>query len=660
MGSSYSAENDHTANDNAFIRFVQSFNVKSLLGLSVPSAPPAHYSPEDLNTGPDQMSVNAEAVTSPVWLGEGPHWDASEQALFFVSIFDRSVNKFIPSTGKQTSSKLGGMPTYIIPIEGRPHHYVVSLDRRVVEIEWSGENDTAKEVKTIAEVDAHEPQNRFNDAKADPRGRLFAGTMGFEYEPGKFHLKKGSLYRIEADGTTHQVITDVDISNGLCWDVNEKAFYYADSFEYAIRRYDYDIDTGNISNPRKVFEFETHGLAGIVDGMTIDTDGNLWVANFDGYQVLKIDPRTSELLQKVPIPALQVTSCTFGGPNLDILYVTTASMNRGEEQPPPRGSTFALTGLGVKGHPNVNVKINMAKVQKISEELLLGEGPHWDHDQQALYFVSIIEKTIHKYVPATGAYTKTTLDGRPGFIVPVEGKSNEFVVGVERKFLVVKWDGNDGSPATVVKEIAEVDKGTKNRINDGKADPRGRLFAGTMGHEETPGDYALEQGALYRLDGTKVTQLADKISISNGLAWDLTEKAFYYTDSLEQCIRRYDYDVETGNISNLKYFFDFKKHGITEGFPDGTTIDTDGNLWVAVFNGSCILHIDPRTDTLLQKVPIPAKQVTSATFGGPNYDILFVTTASVKIAEEQKPPCGATFMVTGLGVKGNPNVNVKL
>lgn len=90
------------------------------------------------------------------------------------------------------------------------------------------------------------------------------------------------------------------------------------------------------------------------------------------------------------------------------------------------------------------------------------------------------------------------------------------------------------------------------------------------------------------------------------------------------------------------------------------TIDTDGNLWVAVFDGSCILKIDPRSGNLLQEVPIPAKQVTSATFGGPNLDILFVTTASMNINGEQAPPCGATFMVIGLGVKGHPNVNFKL
>ncbi|PZC86898.1 regucalcin [Helicoverpa armigera] len=300
------------------------------------------------------------------------------------------------------------------------------------------------------------------------------------------------------------------------------------------------------------------------------------------------------------------------------------------------------------------------KVQKITEPVLLGEGPHWDEKQQALFFVSILEHTIHKYVPATGVHTRTKVGGRVGFIVPVEGTTDQFLVGVDLKFVIVRWDGADGSPATVVKEIGDVDRDVNtNRINDGKADPKGRVFAGTMGKEEPLGSVDLQKGSLFRLDGSKVTKVVDGISISNGLAWDLRQKAMYYTDSLEKNIRRYDYDVETGEISNLKYIFDFEKNKIA-GVPDGTTIDTDGNLWVAVFEGSCILKIDPRTGDLLQKVPIPALQVTSATFGGPNYDILFVTSASLNITGAQDPPCGATFMVTGLGVKGFPNVNFKL
>ncbi|GBP54105.1 Regucalcin [Eumeta japonica] len=301
------------------------------------------------------------------------------------------------------------------------------------------------------------------------------------------------------------------------------------------------------------------------------------------------------------------------------------------------------------------------KIEKISEPLLLGEGPHWDSDQKVLYFVSILEHTIHRYDPATGEHAKTKLDGRVGFIVPVDGTTDQFVVGVERKFLVIQWDGTDGAPAKTLKVLGEVDKDVPTtRINDGKADPKGRLFGGTMGNEDPPGNFERAKGSLYRIVGPGAPEkLCDKIDISNGLAWDLEEKAFYYIDSLERAIRRYDYDAATGDISNMKLIFDFDKNDL-EGVPDGMTIDTDGNLWVAVFDGSSLLKVDPRTEKLLQKIPIPALQVTSATFGGPNLDILFVTTASINIKGVQEPPCGATFMITGLGVKGHPNANFKL
>ncbi|XP_047990276.1 regucalcin-like isoform X1 [Leguminivora glycinivorella] len=298
------------------------------------------------------------------------------------------------------------------------------------------------------------------------------------------------------------------------------------------------------------------------------------------------------------------------------------------------------------------------KVEKISEQaLLIGEGPHWDDRTQSLYFVSILENTIHKYDAATGTHTSTKLDGRPGFIVPLDGHLDQFVVGLEREFVVVQWDGVDA--ARVVRLLGDVDQhAVGNRINDGKADPRGRLYAGTMDAATTMETLEAHKGTLYRLDESGITALCDRITISNGLAWDVGARAMYYIDSAERNIRRYDYDADTGDVSNPQFIFDLKQHDV-EGLPDGCTIDTDGNLWVALFGGGCVIQVSP-DGQLLRAVPVPAKQVTSCTFGGPELDILFVTTARIDTVEEQKFPSGCTFKITGLGVKGHPNVNFKL
>ncbi|XP_013189535.1 regucalcin-like [Amyelois transitella] len=304
------------------------------------------------------MTPKLEMVVEAVTLGEGPHWSREEQALYFVSTYDHTIHRYHPAAGTHGRSKMSGRTAFIIPIEGRPHHFAVGVERQILEVEWDGGDGTAVIVNTVAEVDGDIPTNRLNDAKADPRGRLFVGTMGEEYAPGKFHLSRGSLYLINSDGSQRKLETNIHISNGLCWDVRNKAFYYADSFEYAIRRYDYDIETGNIANPKLIFVFKDHGLEGIPDGMTIDTEGNLWVANFDNSLILKIDPHNGALLDKIKMPALQVTSCAFGGPALRDLLVTTARVDRGAPQPPPAGCTFKLSGLGVKGGESFNVRLD--------------------------------------------------------------------------------------------------------------------------------------------------------------------------------------------------------------------------------------------------------------------------------------------------------------
>lgn len=233
-------------------------------------------------------------------------------------------------------------------------------------------------------------------------------------------------------------------------------------------------------------------------------------------------------------------------------------------------------------------------------------------------------------------------------------------------------------------EVEDAPETKDNRFNDGKADPTGRLWLGTMGSEPVLGKVTPNAGALYTFEtGEKIRQHLSKISISNGLAWNVSLKKFYYIDSPERKIFQFDYDEKNGSIckyfisspkqfcsteiiriaANQETIFTFDKHKI-EGFPDGQAIDTDGNLWVAVFNGYRVIKIDPRKpETLLDTIRIPAKQVTSVAFGGPNLDELYVTSARFTVAGvvlDPKEGHGATFRVTGVGAKGYPGVKVRL
>ncbi|KAL3282599.1 hypothetical protein HHI36_005774 [Cryptolaemus montrouzieri] len=304
-------------------------------------------------------------------------------------------------------------------------------------------------------------------------------------------------------------------------------------------------------------------------------------------------------------------------------------------------------------------------IERVVENIELGEGPHWDAATQTLYFVDIFSKTINKYDPSTNTHTKAHFDTYTSFIIPVEGKEDTFVVGLGRDIVIVKWDGRSDKVASI-KKLTEVDnyspESTENRLNDGKCDLSGRLWAGTMGVEKINGHVKPNMGTFYSFENNSLRKHFDQIGISNGLAWSKDNKKLFYIDSPRRTIDQFDFDIENGKISNRKILFSLEKNHI-EGLPDGMTIDENGNLWVAVFNGFKILKIDSTIpETLLDTVKIPAKQVTSVAWGGPNLDELYVTTAKFMVdgLVLNPPEHGTVYKISGLGTKGLPMSNFKL
>ena len=193
--------------------------------------------------------------------------------------------------------------------------------------------------------EADMPGNRFNDGKVDKSGRYWAGTMDIE-QVGE----SGSLYRLDSDLSAQQVDTDYVICNGPTFNLDNTIIYHTDSIKRTI--YALDIgDDGSLSNKRVFTQF-TRDDEGVPDGMTVDSEDCIWVAHFGGARLTRYSP-AGEILEVVPLPAPNITSCTFAGAELDTLYITSASTFMSDqelEQYPLAGSLFSYQP-GVKGTP---------------------------------------------------------------------------------------------------------------------------------------------------------------------------------------------------------------------------------------------------------------------------------------------------------------------
>ncbi|XP_076103705.1 regucalcin-like [Mytilus galloprovincialis] len=276
----------------------------------------------------------------------------------------------------------------------------------------------------------------------------------------------------------------------------------------------------------------------------------------------------------------------------------------------------------------------------------IGEAPHWDEDSQCLFFVDICANSVHRWNAVTGVEQNIVLDNTVGFVVP--WAKGGVIVGLGKTLTHLDWN----IEKTTL--LHEVDDGLDNRFNDGKCDPRGRIWAGTMGNGKDLALIPKEKGSLYSLDtdGT-IKKHVENITISNGIAWSPDNKTMYYIDSVPGVVYAFDYDIDNGTICRQRTIAEFEKGPFGSPFPDGMTIDTDGMLWIACFFGGRVMRMDPETGKQIRTVEMPAKRITSCCFGGTKNDELYVT-CCVEEDAEKFPLTGSVFKVTGLGVKGFP------
>jgi sugar lactone lactonase YvrE len=265
-------------------------------------------------------------------LGEGAFWNHKTNELYWVDILDNKLNIYNPktkfNTGFDTPSSIGT----VVPSD-QDHEAVIALQDGIYMM-----NTQNGSVELLSDIEQNKPGNRFNDGKCDPSGRFWVGSMAFSQES---YL--ASLYMVDAKGEAFLKKDSVTVSNGIAWNKDKSTMFYIDTPTAAIKAYDYDDATGHISNERVAVT--VNDSLGFPDGMAIDEDDNLWVGMWNGNAVLQFDSKTGELLSKVEVPAHNVTSCAFGGDDLDILYITTSSvdMTEGEQQQfPLAGSIFKV------------------------------------------------------------------------------------------------------------------------------------------------------------------------------------------------------------------------------------------------------------------------------------------------------------------------------
>jgi sugar lactone lactonase YvrE len=255
-----------------------------------------------------------------------------------------------------------------------------------------------------------------------------------------------------------------------------------------------------------------------------------------------------------------------------------------------------------------------------------GENPLWHPMEQRLYWTDIPAGRMFRYDPATNTHQQF-YQGRPvgGFTIQEDGSLLLFM----DRGSVAHW--RDGVMTTVVDEIAAE---RDFRFNDVIADPRGRVFCGTV-------DDNGKKGRLYRLDvDGKVALLLDNIGCSNGMAFTPDQRTMYFTDSLAHEIYIFDYSVETGSIGNQRLFARF---GEEEGLPDGATLDSEGRLWSALWDGFSVVRL--RDDgSVAERIALPTGKVSSLTFGGDDLRDMYITTAGGN-ASESDSAAGALFRV---------------
>lgn len=290
------------------------------------------------------MSRVDVAVPTPARLGECPVWSVAEQVLYWTDIESRVVHRFDPATGVETTRGFPGRVGTIALGDG-PGKLVLAVENALFGFDWN----VPGVLDPIVRLEPDGTGNRSNDGRIDPAGRFVLGTM---FEDASAGRSTGSLYRVDGD-EVRTLRTEVGVPNGLVFDADRERVYWTDTFTSRVIVADYDVATGTWSDERLFFDYTDH--PGRPDGACLDTEGGYWSASVTGWCVTRIDP-DGHVSERIAVPLEKPSMPAFGGPGLDVLFVTTIGDEHGRTASPGRdgaipGSLLAITETGATGLP---------------------------------------------------------------------------------------------------------------------------------------------------------------------------------------------------------------------------------------------------------------------------------------------------------------------
>lgn len=286
-------------------------------------------------------TIRPEPVTTiSAGLGEGAIWDSRVRRLYWIDIPGKRLFELDPESGRVRDWDVGQLIGTVVP--RRRGGLLLALQGGLAEFD----PETGRLGPGVRPGDYDPVLFRFNDGKCDPAGRFWVGS--YSVTPDK---RPGTLYRMDPDGSIRAMLRGVGTSNGIAWDAARKTMYFIDTPLLRADAFDYEEADGSIGRRRPAVEFPAG--VGRPDGSTLDADGRLWIAHWDGGLVSQWDPGTGRCLRAIRVPAARVTSCAFGGAGLDRLYLTTASqgLSEAERARQPLAGRLFVVRPGARGRP---------------------------------------------------------------------------------------------------------------------------------------------------------------------------------------------------------------------------------------------------------------------------------------------------------------------